>query len=992
MNDRWQQIERIFHAARELDASMRMAFLAKACGEDSDLHREVESLLVQADQHESFLDSPALQVAAGAMAKKELFSKPQRPKLDSGTMIAHYRLAGKIGEGGMGEVYRARDTKLQRDVALKILPQAMAHDAERMARFEREAQVLASLNHPNIAAIHGLEESNGIHALVMELVEGETLEERIGRDGPSGRRTSTQVASGTETPHRGVSTDEALPIAKQIAEALEYAHERGVIHRDLKPANVKITPEGTVKVLDFGLAKVMSPRGSSAKHEAANSPTLTTLATQPGMLLGTASYMSPEQARGQKVDRRCDIWAFGCVLFEMFSGRKAFDGETISDVLAAVIKGEPNWAAIPEKTPQSIQILVRRCLQKDQRQRLRDIGDARITIEEVISGAGIFPESALEPITRNARPDSQRVGARARFGKKGFFGGLAVGVMIALVVAYLQMPPLPPPKVSRYIKLTHDGVPKELVGTDGSRLYLMETVSGRARSIAQVSVAGGDVARISPPSPGLHALNAAPDGSDLLFVNPLRASSQGTLWAAPILGGPPRRLADAIGYDGAWSADKKKLVYARASGLYVANGNGTEARKIASLPGRRATSLQVGGSYLAGAWSPDGHQIRFTILDPSTQIESIWQVSADGEKLHPVFPGWHTKSRTCCGKWTPDGKYFVFQSQGQIWASRETGDFIHKASHKPVQITFGTADYSTPLPSKDGSKLFAVAGFPRAELERYDTKTRQFLPFLSGISASGASFTRDRQRVAYVTYPEGSLWLSKADGSQRLQLTFPPMTVAMPRWSPDGGSLAFMGQLPNMPWQVYVISADGGSPRQVTDGTRNYADQTWSPDGSSLILGIAPWDTNPGKGAVYELNLRTGEETQLPGSDAFYSPSWSPDGRYVAALAPDAAKMLLFDFTSQKWTELTSLALQGWEEWSHDGDYVYFWGVSKQGERGIHRVRISDRKIEKIVSLQDFQQGPGLLGGWVGVAPDNSPLLVKDTGTQEVVAMDWTAP
>jgi eukaryotic-like serine/threonine-protein kinase len=989
MDERWQQIERIYHAARELDASARSEFLAEACAGDDDLRREVESLLVQADQHESFLQSPAIEIAAEVLAKGEDLSGKTGPALEIGAMIAHYRVTEKIGEGGMGEVYRALDTKLQRDVALKILPLAMARDAQRMARFKREAQVLASLNHPNIAVIHGLEESNGVHSLVMELVEGETLAERLVAPA-SGRH-----AAGTAA----LPPDEKFAIARQIAEALEYAHERGVIHRDLKPANVKITPEGTVKVLDFGLAKVLfgagvSPlQGQDTHATDQDSPTLTTLATQPGMILGTASYMSPEQAKGQPVDRRCDIWAFGCVLYEMLSGRKAFEGETISDVLVAVLTKEPGWNALPDKTPPGIQRLLHRCLVKDSKQRLRDIGEARIAIEESLGGyAEGFHELPLQPGNQQAGSDSRLIAPLAKLLNKAFFGGLAAGVLIALILVYWQMPPLPPPRASGYVQLTYDGAPKKLVGTDGPRLYLAEIAPGRVSAIAQVSAEGGEVALIRTPSPVLRVLNVSPDGSDLLLVDLPGQSTEGPLLSLPILGGPSRRLAETIGYDGAWSADKKKLVYARNNDLYVANGNGTDARKIAPLPGPMARRAETGLPFLSSAWSPDGHQIRFTILDPKTQVESIWQVLADGRNLDQLLPGWHTAAGNCCGKWTPDGRYFVFQSQGQIWVRRETGNFLRKVGHEPVQVTSGAIAYSNPLPSKDGRKLFAVAGFPRGELERYDTISHQFLPFLSGISASGASFSRDNQRVAYVNYPEGSLWLSKADGSQRLQLTFPPMTVAFPRWSPDAKHIVFMGQLPNMPWQIYEVSAAGGSPSQVTRSGRNYADQTWSPDGTSLILSIAPWASESGVSGVYELNLKTGKETKLPGSDGLFSPRLSPDGRYVAALTIDDKKMMLFDFTVQNWTELTALAQQGWQEWSDDGQFVTFWGTNTQGEPGIYRVQVSNRKVEMVVSLKDFHQAPGLLGGWIGVAPDNSPLLVKDTGTQDVVSMDWIAP
>src|SRR5881396_2147889 len=311
--------------------------------------------------------------------------------LAAGTKLGPYEIFAPLGAGGMGEVYRARDSRLGREVALKVLPAAMANDAERMARFQREAHTLASLNHPNIASIYGLEESGGVRALVMELVEGPTLAERIAT-----RARGDSVGTGLDPPARAQQSgplllDEALGIAKQIAEALEAAHERGIIHRDLKPANVKVTEEGTVKVLDFGLAKAFNPQDSAANLNENNSPTLGMAATQAGVILGTAAYMSPEQARGKPVDKRTDIWSFGCVLYGALTGRQAFAAETASDTIAAILGRDPDWQALPQATPASIRVLLRRCLQKDATRRLRDIGDARIEIEEALDPSRAIP-------------------------------------------------------------------------------------------------------------------------------------------------------------------------------------------------------------------------------------------------------------------------------------------------------------------------------------------------------------------------------------------------------------------------------------------------------------------------------------------------------------------------------------------------------------------------------------------------------------------------
>lgn len=339
--------------------------------------------------------------------------------ISTGTRLGSYELLTQIGAGGMGEVYKAHDIKLGRDVAIKILPEAFANEAERLTRFQREAKMLAALNHPNIATIHGLEQSNSTNYLVMELVAGETLAERIKRDG-------------------ALPMEEALKIAVQIAEALEAAHEKGVIHRDLKPANVKVTPEGRVKVLDFGLAKAFA--GDIASEDPSNSPTLSMAATMHGVILGTAAYMSPEQARGKAVDKRTDIWAFGCVLYEMLTGKQAFDGEDVTEILASVVKTEPNWSLVPESTPPAIRVLLRRCLRKDKRQRLQDATDVRIEIEEALAAPACTVPIVFEP-------------RHTLFWRWTLVAGLAlvIGAVVAGLAVWKLQPVEAPPYVTRSV-------------------------------------------------------------------------------------------------------------------------------------------------------------------------------------------------------------------------------------------------------------------------------------------------------------------------------------------------------------------------------------------------------------------------------------------------------------------------------------------------------------------------------------------------------------
>ena len=376
--DRQRQITELCHAALERNASDRAAFLREACAGDEALRQEVESLLRYEDAADRFMERPAVEEVARLVS-----SHPESNVDLAGRRLGVYQIEARIGAGGMGEVYRARDTKLGRDVAIKVLPRALTRSADRRARFEREARLLASLNHPHIAQVYGFEESDEIAALVMELVPGETLD--------------------TIIQPRGIRPAHALAIARQICDALEAAHEKGIVHRDLKPANIKVTPDGVVKVLDFGLAKASAGEFVDAAHL----PASRSDGTNQGVILGTATYMSPEQARGQPVDKRTDIWAFGCVLYEMLTGRRAFAGDSLTDTLAHVIEREPDWRAVPETTPEVVRRLLERCLRKDVRRRLRDIADARIEIDDAIA-------ARTSPTDRTPSVSDRRLRGRSR--------------------------------------------------------------------------------------------------------------------------------------------------------------------------------------------------------------------------------------------------------------------------------------------------------------------------------------------------------------------------------------------------------------------------------------------------------------------------------------------------------------------------------------------------------------------------------------------------
>ena len=529
------------------------------------------------------------------------------------------------------------------------------------------------------------------------------------------------------------------------------------------------------------------------------------------------------------------------------------------------------------------------------------------------------------------------------------------------------------------MQLTHDGLPKSLVGTDGSRLYLgfARTITYSATTgIMEMSASGGDPVRIPAVSTAILPLNVSPDGAEILVKDNQGTDYRGELWKLPVLGGAPRRLGGLVGQDAAWSPDGKTLVYADGSELFTARNDGTEPRKLVSLTGR--------GFY--PAWSPDGAKLRFTVIDNKTRGNSLWEVSAQGTNLHPLFPAWHDPADECCGKWTTDGKYFVFESRGQIWALSEEGTFLHRSTNKPIQLTASPLSLFTPLPSKDGKKLFVVGRNYRGELQRGESKSGSFTSFLSGISAEDVVFSKDGQWLAYVSYPEGILWRSKPDGTRKIQLSSPPLFAALPRWSPDGKQIVFYNYSVGEPGRIYLVSALGGTPQQLlADDPEPKQDPDWSPDGDKIVFGSVPADKDS---AIRVLDLNTNRVSALPGSQGLFSPRWSPDGRYIVAMPADSLSLVLFDFETQKWSQLAR-ARAAFPNWSRDGQYVYF--LRWLDNPAVLRVRISDREVEQVSDLADLP-ATGNIGPWLGLGPDDSPLLLKDIGTQDIYALDWVEP
>jgi Tol biopolymer transport system component len=961
--ERWKQIDDLLQATIELPEGERIAFLRHACGDDYVLQEEVESLINARENAGSFLESPAMSAASPHFANSTATTQVIAAGLQVGQVISHYLIGEKIGSGGMGVVYKAEDTRLHRSVALKFLPEEVAHDKQALGRFQREARAASALNHASICTVYDIGEDQGKAFIAMEFIEGGTLKQRIA-DGP-------------------LPLGLLLTLGLEISDALETAHGKGIVDRDIKPANLFITPRNHAKVLDFGLAKISSPHlivGDDTRDDA----------TVPGTTMGTIAYMSPEQASGENIDSRTDLFSFGAVLYEMATGRQPFGGQTTAMVFDAILhRITPQASLLRPELPAQLDKIICRALEKDRSLRYQQASELHRDLESLKHALDSGQtEIAVASSASTLRPVAAKRPRRLALAAAIFGAAL-------LVLAYILLRPAANPSVSGYFQVTHDGFLKNGVTlpgaagtdaalvTDGPRIYFTEGDSNTSH-LAQVSSAGGETAVIQTSIVTPQLLDISPDRSALLVAdfanNNAKAAS---LWSVPVPAGTASPLPGLNARDATWSPDGREVEYTDGEDLYRARSDGTGIKKLVHLP----------GTGWRPRWSPDGRVLRLTIYDPKNGTRTLWEVGANGGGLHPLLPGWNTPPAECCGDWTPDGKYYVFQStrgyKTEIWAIRDKHsllDFFHRSSETPFQVTSGQLSSLSPVFSPNGKKLYVMGQQKRGETEKWDAKTGQWVQAFGGLSAEMPNSSPDGQWMAYVQFPEGTLWRSRVDGSERLQLTFAPIIVPNHFWSPDSKYIFYSGLSNDQQPESYRISVAGGKPEAVTNGEHGELTPSSSPDGQSVVFSYAPFiDSNPDTQGIFIQNLTTREKRKIPSSDGFFAPSWSPDGRYIAANSTRSPAVMLFDVQTSNWSELESGT--GILRWSPDGKFLYY--LQYKNGPAIVRVRISDRKVERVASLGDIHLTGFMAGLGFGLGSDGTPIILRDSGTEEIYSLDW---
>ena len=877
--------------------------------------------------------------------------------LTPGTRLGAYEVAAQIGEGGMGQVFRATDTKLKRQVAIKILPPSVAADHDRLARFQREAEVLASLNHPNIAAIYGLEEGDGVSALVMELVDGEDLSQRIARG--------------------ALPADEAVAIARQIAEALEAAHEQGIIHRDLKPANIKVRPDGTVKVLDFGLAKAVLPDEPGGAANTANSPTLTSHGTRLGVILGTAAYMSPEQARGRAVDRRADIWAFGVVLYEMLAGRSAYLGEDVSETLAAVLTREVDYTALPAETPARLRQLLTDCLVRDPKQRLRDIGDARRALDQVIRG--VPADAAVSATSAVGRSRTSGVSVALAWAIA------ALAVLSAVAIAWqsraraVEAPhsvtrsKMLIPGLAGFLGVSPDGthVAYSVNGQDSYQLYLkaLDQFDGQPMPGAN----GGEFPVFSP------------DGGWIAFSD---RSSERMLKKSPVAGGPTFTIGPGwFAGGGAWGPGDT-IVYSRASGLVKISASGGAVSPLTTVDTGSGETIHNRPQFLPG------DRLLFTVISKSPESPQFAVLDLKSGTRRIVARGGSN------GRYVPSG-HLTFVREGTLFAVPfdldrlvTTGPEVPLIEGISTLGPPGTADYTV---AQSGTLLY---------MESRISGTLLSWANRSGVSQSIPALAPREHRVAGRLSPDGrrmvtsvvtgsaaDLWMIDLQRGVETRLTFSDSNED-PVWTPDGRTVVFALRRSARPG-IYSMPADGGRAELLFASDSPGRPTSISKDGATLLYTEVGGPSS--RPRVMVLPLRGSPRTPHPLREIDAEDSqaqFSPDGKWVALTSTETGTREVYLVRFPDGGAKVRVSSGGGQQprWANNGSELLFWS-SRRGGAQLMSVSVASTDA-LVISVPRALFGMLPPSIW-DVAPDGRFLVetvpAAQAGSVMVTVTNWFA-
>jgi Tol biopolymer transport system component len=949
----WAELEALFHEALARAPAERAAFLAERCAGRLDLQFEVEALLRAHERTANVLEVP-------------LISQTQ---LKAGMRVGSYEVLSELGAGSMGEVYRARDTRLGRDVAIKVLPALFLSDPERRARFDREARLLASLNHPHIAAIYGVERAGAALALVLELVEGPTLTDRIA--------------------HGPLQLEQALPLAQQIAEALEAAHEKGIVHRDLKPANIKITPAGVVKVLDFGIAKVSAADGS--RPDLSQLPSITATMPREGVILGTAAYMSPEQARGHPVDRRTDIWAFGCVLYEMLTGRRAFPGETLSDTIAAVLEREPDLRALPERTPVTVRRLLHHCLEKDPRRRLHDIADARIELELPSPVEGV-PSKARERFAWSLAAVSTMV--------------LVVTLVVGTVL-YFRRPAtdtgtyrssiLPAPGVTLTTRFAPNA--RFALSPDGRRLVFTGVDAGGVSRLWVQTLDGGSARPLSGTDDAM-----APFWSpDSRFIGFSDAEKIKRIDAA---GGPPLTLTDnPLSSSGAaWSRDGVVLFATFAAGSPI--------RRISASGGAPspATTLDVGNGETRHAFPfflPDGRHFLYLAVGSKTggpnSPSGIYVTALDSKERKLLVPG---------------GSNAIY-AQGHLFFLREQTLLAQPFDVERLELT------ADPVPIAEhvtiGGQTGMAGGFTASEtgLLAYQTGPAE-VGGQGNVSTQPVWFDRSGKRIGVLGDPAGygdlelapdgrraavsvfdparrarHIWLFDIARALRTRFTFGSGDELASIWSPDGNRVVFNARRKG-PLDLYQRASNGVGPEEelLADGL-DKVPLDWSPDGRFVLFAVLA----PKTGSDLWLLPLFGDRKPFPFLQTQFSEGparFSPNGRWIAYGSSESGRfevfVVPFPGPGGKWQ--ISVAGGILPRWRRDGKELYYLAPDNKLMAAAVNGEGSAFEVGAVRSLFDTRPG-GPPRFVYDVSPDGQRFLVntlvEEAAAPITLVVNWPA-